>query len=160
MPKKLKSNQLKLGLYEQYYVDYLKYLFPFEEKALKLTTTHDIGNLIYANVLFCELPEPSFEAEFSIVVELPIINRDDFFKHHFIRFDSFSTERINRFIKVIFNLELENFKLSNLSFYHKDKKELFYTFLEQRNLLNSEGVSIDSLLKKDLRNSKKMLFEK
>jgi len=157
--KRLMSNQIELALTEEYYVDYLKYLFPYEDNVLKLSAKHDIGNLIYANVLHSEYPKKVIKYDYSIIVELPNIKNDSYsIETKFMFFDAFALRRINRFIKLIFNLEFENFKLVNFEFYKRDRKECFYTFLEKRNLLNSEGVSIDSLLKKEARGRQNLLF--
>jgi len=156
--KRLMSNQIELALTEEYYVDYLKYLFPYEDNVLKLSAKHDIGNLIYANVLHSEYPKKVIKYDYSIIVELPYFTDDKRFYNKFISFDAHALRRINRFIKLIFNLEFENFKLVNFEFYKRDRKECFYTFLEKRNLLNSEGVSIDSLLKKEARSRQNLLF--
>ena len=156
--KNLISNQIILPLKEEYYINYLKFLFPFENNVLKLSTLNDIGNLIYSNVCFSEFPKKTQIKKHVIEIELPVLS-NGYFEKRFISFDVYSINRINKFISIIFNIDLENYKLDNLDSYINDRQELFYSFLEERDLLSCDGISIDSLLKKDYRNRQKRKFK-
>lgn len=122
----------------QMLADYLRYLFPPDDGALRLNSEHAIGKLFIAHCHTADRPVPIMHGDNIVMLRLPLCNATQSLNNKFLYYSSADIAQLNLALKAYFDIDF-------MGYYRRgeaaefSKRDIVEAFILSRRLISSDN---------------------